>query len=245
MLLVSGALEGYTLSLSCAVAHAELRREAARAGLSVREYVVHGPDPINAAVFLEDAAAVGGVAIALAGLGLAAATGAPLFDCASGLAIGLLLGGVSIFLVEKNRQLLVGGAGAPPATAAAVAAMQSSACVLGVHDVKAVWVGPASRGSRPRSTSTRTRSPRATSTLARSARARALRPRFSPLTFSRYLVGRHARGRGRGRRARRRLARARSTSRSRSRPTRSSATCARRTPSSAFYSTGRVQKEVM
>ena len=51
---------GYTLK----VATDEIHREAAKLNLSFREYLVNGPDPINTAVFLEDAVAVSGVGVA-------------------------------------------------------------------------------------------------------------------------------------------------------------------------------------
>jgi len=66
VLAVAGLLEGY----SCFVAWNELKREAKKAGMSTWEYIVDGPDPVNVAVFLEDAIAVGGVLVASAGIGL-------------------------------------------------------------------------------------------------------------------------------------------------------------------------------
>ena len=55
VLAVAGALESYT----ALVAWRELSREAKKAGMSTRDYIVDGPDPVNVAVFLEDAIAVG------------------------------------------------------------------------------------------------------------------------------------------------------------------------------------------
>ena len=46
------------------VAYRELEREAKKADMTMQEYIVDGPDPINVGVFLEDSIAVAGVGTA-------------------------------------------------------------------------------------------------------------------------------------------------------------------------------------
>ena len=72
------------------------------------DYLKQTTDPTVAAVLLEDTVACFGVLIALAGIGLAQATGNPVFDALGAIAIGLMLGFVAIWLGIRNRSLLLG-----------------------------------------------------------------------------------------------------------------------------------------
>jgi zinc transporter 9 len=65
------------------------------------------PDPTLIAVVLEDSAAVIGLLIAGAGIGLTELTGNPTFDAAGSILVGVLLGLVAIFLANQNRKLLI------------------------------------------------------------------------------------------------------------------------------------------
>lgn len=67
-------------------------------------------DPFAVAVFLEDSAAVLGVLIAMASLGLVQVTHNPIWDAIGTLTIGVLLGFIAIFLIYRNRQMLIGKA---------------------------------------------------------------------------------------------------------------------------------------
>ena len=57
---------------------------------------------------MEDGAAVSGVLVAGACIGLASVTGNPLYDALGSIAVGGLLGGVAVFIVQKNRYSLMG-----------------------------------------------------------------------------------------------------------------------------------------
>ena len=85
-----------------------MRREAAKDGKTLYEYIRHGSDPVNVGVLLEDAVAVGGAGVAMTALGLCMWTGNPLYDALGSIAIGFSLGAVSFVLVSKNRRLLLG-----------------------------------------------------------------------------------------------------------------------------------------
>lgn len=65
-------------------------------------------DPTTLAVCLEDSVAVVGVLIAGASIGLSYYTGNILWDAAGSLMIGLMLAGVAITLIIRNRSYLVG-----------------------------------------------------------------------------------------------------------------------------------------
>ena len=70
-------------------------------------------DPSTLIVFLEDSAALVGIAIALAGTYAAQQLGEPVYDGVASIAIGLLLAAVAIFLARENKKLLIGEAARP------------------------------------------------------------------------------------------------------------------------------------
>lgn len=74
------------------------------------EYLRVEADPSAVAVLLEDAAACLGVLIALATIGLTKLTGQVWWDAVGSILIGLLLGAVAIWLIARNKELLVGRA---------------------------------------------------------------------------------------------------------------------------------------
>jgi zinc transporter 9 len=71
-------------------------------------YLRTNADPPAVAVLLEDAAACIGVLIALTCILLAHWTGHLWWDAIGSILIGILLGAVAIFLVARNRELLIG-----------------------------------------------------------------------------------------------------------------------------------------
>lgn len=97
-------LEGYTLY----VAVKECARAANELGMTVKDYVMNGQDVTTIAVLMEDSAAVLGVGIAGACVGLAYWTGNPMWDSIGSIMVGTILGGVATFLVQKNKDALVG-----------------------------------------------------------------------------------------------------------------------------------------
>jgi divalent metal cation (Fe/Co/Zn/Cd) transporter len=103
VLLVSAGLEG----LSWRTARRQLRAEAAARHLDLGEYLVSSSDPTPTAVFLEDSAALVGIALALAALVLHIATGSALWDGAASVLIGLLLIVVAYLLMRRNLALLI------------------------------------------------------------------------------------------------------------------------------------------
>ena len=65
-------------------------------------------DPPEVAVLLEDGAACLGVLIAMAAIGLSVLTGNPSWDAIGSILIGILLGIVALWLIERNLKLLTG-----------------------------------------------------------------------------------------------------------------------------------------
>ena len=104
VLAVSFVLEGFSLMQSVR----QGRRTAARYGRGFFDYVVNGSNTTLRSVFFEDTAALLGLIIAAAGIGLHQATGDPVWDALGSIAIGLLLGGVALLLISRNRRYLLG-----------------------------------------------------------------------------------------------------------------------------------------
>ncbi|WP_081952203.1 cation diffusion facilitator family transporter [Kitasatospora phosalacinea] len=106
VLLVSLIAEGGSL----ARATLQVRRQARQAGRGLSAQLRRGDDPTVRTVFAEDAAAVLGVLLALAGAGLHQWTGRPQWEAAAALAIAALLMYVAYRLGRDAKDLLVGQA---------------------------------------------------------------------------------------------------------------------------------------
>ena len=101
---ISFVLEG--ISFSQAVRQS--RREARKLGRSVLSFVSTTSNPTLRAVFAEDAAALIGILIASTGIVLHQVTGSAVPDALGSIGVGLLLGVVAVFLIDRNRRFLVG-----------------------------------------------------------------------------------------------------------------------------------------
>jgi len=96
--------------ISWGIAMKSLWSEAVGRGVGFWENLRTTDDPFGIAVLLEDSAAVLGVIFALFAVLLTQWTHNPDWDAYGTLAIGLLLGAVALFLISKNRALLLGRA---------------------------------------------------------------------------------------------------------------------------------------
>jgi cation diffusion facilitator family transporter len=103
--------------VSWVVALRAFRRRAD--GRSAYRYIRSTKDPTTFVILLEDSAALAGILIAAAGIGIAQASGRPEFDGAASVLVGLLLAGVAVVLTREARELLIGES-AHPRTVAAI-----------------------------------------------------------------------------------------------------------------------------
>ncbi|PPK63606.1 cation diffusion facilitator family transporter [Actinokineospora auranticolor] len=100
-------------SVSWAQALRQVRRDAADQHRTFRAQLRHGDDPTATTVFYEDSAALCGLLLAFAGVGLHQLTGAAVWDGVASVAIGVLLACVAFLLGRANAALLIGRQ-APP-----------------------------------------------------------------------------------------------------------------------------------
>jgi cation diffusion facilitator family transporter len=105
------ALVAESVALTRAYRH--LRGEARQRGRAFGRHVSESREPTVKFVLFEDAAAVAGVTIALAGVALHQITGSPAWDGVASVLIGILLAIVAVVLGRDLRGLLLGEAAQP------------------------------------------------------------------------------------------------------------------------------------
>jgi cation diffusion facilitator family transporter len=138
VLLVSAGLEG----LSWRTAHRQLRSEASARNLDLGRYMAVSSDPTPTTVFLEDSAALVGLALALVALVLHLVTGSAVWDGAASLLIGLLLIAVAFVLMRRNVSLLIDEAAPAEIRERLREGVAAEPWVAEVVELTAVYVGP-------------------------------------------------------------------------------------------------------
>src|SRR6516225_8135535 len=108
------------------------------------EHILATSDPTLRAVFAEDSAALVGLVIATAGLGLHQLTGSSVPDAVGSILVGLLLAVVAVILINRNRRFLVGTEADPRVRAAAIRALLATPEVARVTYLRLEVVGPRS-----------------------------------------------------------------------------------------------------
>jgi cation diffusion facilitator family transporter len=138
VLAVSFVLEGTSFLRSMRQA----KPEAASLHRDLIEHVLATSDPTLRAVFAEDSAALIGLVIAAAGLGLHQATGSPTPDAVGSILVGLVLAAVAVVLINCNRRFLIGEEADPRVRAAALQALLDEPEVARVTYLRLEFVGP-------------------------------------------------------------------------------------------------------
>ncbi|MGI9156785.1 MAG: cation diffusion facilitator family transporter [Marmoricola sp.] len=118
------------------------RGKARRADVHPLRFINRTSDPTLRAVFFEDSAALLGLVIAAAGVGLHQATGEAVWDAIGSILVGLMLGGVATFLVNRNREFLVGEAIGGPIRQRALRALLDNPAIVKVTYLHLEFVGP-------------------------------------------------------------------------------------------------------
>lgn len=120
----------------------QLRTDAHAMDREVLEYAMQTSDPTVRAVFAEDSAALIGIMLAGAGIGLHELTGVAAWDAAGSILVGLLLGVVAVLLIDRNRRFLTGEPGTPQLRDAVVARIEALDEVASVRFVRLEFIGP-------------------------------------------------------------------------------------------------------
>ncbi|CAL8082360.1 unnamed protein product [Orchesella dallaii] len=135
--IVGLASEGATLYLACN----SVRKRAKEINLTFREFILRGRDPSLNVVILEDTAAVAGVVVATACMGLTTLFGSPIPDACGSLVIGCLLGGVASFIIYSNSAALVGRSIPQDNLNSINNELENDMMIRAIHDVKGIDMG--------------------------------------------------------------------------------------------------------
>jgi cation diffusion facilitator family transporter len=106
------------------------------------EYIRSSRSPELPVVLLEDAGALLGLLLAMIGIGLYVVTGDPLWDAVGTLCIGALLLVIASVLTVEMKSLLIGEAALDRDIRAIKSAIEASAHVVRVIDVRTQHIGP-------------------------------------------------------------------------------------------------------
>lgn len=124
------------------VAVRNLRRQAERRGIPVRQLLRESADPTITTVYLEDTVDVLGAVLALAALVLHKITGSAFYDAAATILIGLLLGYVAVRLTRRNRQLLSNQSVPERHIISLRERLEGQPGIVAVPSLEAVYLGP-------------------------------------------------------------------------------------------------------
>ena len=123
-------------------ARRQLRGEAQTLARGLLEHVRLTSDPTARAVFAEDAAGLTGNVVAATGIALHQVTGSVVPDAVAAIGIGLILGTVAVFLVERNRDFLVGQEVGPAGKERIRAFIAAWPGVIAVRKLIVAFTGP-------------------------------------------------------------------------------------------------------
>ena len=121
------------------IAFHELPRDASSPLSAIRR----SKDPSLFVVVAEDTAAVAGLLIAFAGVGLSTWLDWPALDGAASLGIGAVLVGMAFFLMTETHGLLIGEAASPDVRRAIEEAVEAEVSISSVNEILTQHLGPA------------------------------------------------------------------------------------------------------
>ena len=122
----------------------QTQRAARRTGDELVEHISESTDPTVKTVLFEDSAALIGVAIAFAGIGLAQVTGIEAFDPIASILIGVLLAAIAFRLGQNAKELLLGVAAREEVRESIRSAIEGHPQVDHVVELLTMVLGPSS-----------------------------------------------------------------------------------------------------
>lgn len=105
-------------------------------------FIRNSRSPELPVVLLEDTAALIGLLVALAAVGLTVSTGNPVWDGVGTLGIGVLLGLVAIILMVEMHSLLIGEGATPAEDRAIRAALEQTPNIIRLIHIRTMYLGP-------------------------------------------------------------------------------------------------------
>ena len=138
VLAIAFVLEGFSLGQ----AYLQSKKHGEAINVSAIGYVVDTSNPTLRGVFFEDLAAVIGLVVAAAAMGMHAYTGQPFWDALGSIIVGILLGAVAIFLISRNRDFLVGYKVSERIHGYALTELLNHPDIDSVSYLHLEWVGP-------------------------------------------------------------------------------------------------------
>lgn len=139
VLVAAACLEGY----SWWVARRQLVARAGALHRTMAEHLARASDPTTSTVYLEDSAALIGIALALAALVLHLLTGGAAWDGLASICIGLLLIVVAVLLARRAKALLIDESAPQDVVRPIREAIARSGWVADVRALDVAFVGPA------------------------------------------------------------------------------------------------------
>jgi cation diffusion facilitator family transporter len=129
-------------SYSWTVARRQLRRGAEDRGRSIAQHIERASDPSATTVYLEDSAALVGIAMALLALILHLVTGQAVWDAAASIGIGVLLIVVAYLLARRSKALLIDESAPADVLSPIREAIGQHRWVADVRRLEGFYVGP-------------------------------------------------------------------------------------------------------
>jgi cation diffusion facilitator family transporter len=123
-------------------ARTQTTAEARAAGRDLVDHLRRSRDPNVKMVLLEDTAALAGILIAAAGLGLHQITGASAWDAGASVLIGVMLMGVALTIARDSRRMLVGSAADAEEREAIERIIANHSGIAKVHELLTLVLGP-------------------------------------------------------------------------------------------------------
>ncbi len=130
------AVEGISLSVAVRTVN------KARGDMSIVKYIRESKSPTNITVFLEDTAAVAGMAVALVGNILSTATGNYVIDAWCSVIIGAIMAFIAAILLKETRSLVIGEGLAADEVGEVVFIVESDPDVIKCGRVLSLYLGP-------------------------------------------------------------------------------------------------------